>query len=294
MNPGSDSRIQIQSSSLCAQIDPLGAQLWALQDESGRDLLWNGDPAVWSGRAPLLFPIVGALAGGVYRYADRTFPLPRHGFARVSEFQLLRQESAHAEFLLGSSPDTRSVYPFEFELLVAYTLRDSTLETRVTVRNTGGKNLPASFGFHPAFRWPLPYGHARAEHHLTFSDTEPAHVRRLDGQGLLTPAIHPIPLESRRLPLRDALFEHDALIFDAIRSRTVRFGADAGPGIEVNLFDAPYLGLWSKPGAGFMCIEPWHGLADPQGFSGDFSGKPGVFEVAPGQARTLAMDITLR
>src|ERR1700712_2863869 len=83
--------ISLQSAGLTAQIDPLGAQLSVLRDVTGRELLWQGDPAIWAGRAPLLFPIVGTLADGAYRLGKgasaRHFELPRHGFARNSGFE---------------------------------------------------------------------------------------------------------------------------------------------------------------------------------------------------------------
>jgi galactose mutarotase-like enzyme len=115
----------------------------------------------------------------------------------------------------------------------------------------------------------------------------------LDEKGLLTPERHPSPVQGRRLLLDDALFQHDALIFDAIRSQRVTYGAAAGPRIAVSFPDTPFLGVWSKPGAQFICIEPWHGLADGQGFCGDFTSKPGVFMVAPGDRRLIEARVSL-
>ena len=52
------------------------------------------------------------------------------------------------------------------------------------------------------------------------------------------------------------------------------------------------LGVWTKPGgARFVCIEPWHGVADPVGFDGDLWEKPGIVAIAPRRARTFAMTI---
>jgi galactose mutarotase-like enzyme len=286
--------VRLRSTRLSAQIDPVGAQLSTLQDASGRDLLWNGDPAVWSGRAPLLFPIVGALAGGVFRLGKQIFALPRHGFARVSPFEILAHDDSSADLCLLASESTRRDYPFEFELRVRFALHEAKLEVRVRLSNLGDKPMPASFGFHPAFRWPLPYGHPRSDHFIEFSDDEAGYVRRLDGNGLLTPERHAVSIIDRKLSLVDSLFEHDALIFENVRSRYVRYGAAGGPRIEVNLRRAPFLGLWSKPGAGFICVEPWHGVADPQGYAGDFSEKPGMLMLEPGQPRDLGMEIALR
>ena len=118
-------------------------------------------------------------------------------------------------------------------------------------------------------------------------------MRRLDRHGLLTAERHATPIVERRLALVDALFESDVVIFDEVQSRSVTYGADTGPRIRIGFQDAPFLGIWTKPGANFVCIEPWHGIADPAGFSGDFREKPGVFLVAAGAAVAIAMTISL-
>jgi galactose mutarotase-like enzyme len=286
--------VSLRSLELRAQIDPVGAQLSTLQDREGRDLLWGGDPAVWAGRAPLLFPIVGELAGGHYRIGSAEYRLPRHGFARRREFRLVTATASEALFRLAADEATLPVYPFRFELDVRFSLQAAALNIATSVRNVGTSPLLASFGYHPALRWPLPFGDARARHFTEFEVDEPAPVRRLNSDGLLTPARYPTPVSARRLALADDLFSHDALIFDSVRSRSVTYGGGSdGPRIRVSLGDAPYLGVWTKPGAGFICIEPWHGIADPEGFSGELSAKPGMFEVAAGTERWVSMTIEL-
>ena len=285
--------ISLGSPELSARINPLGAQLSILRDRAGRDLLWDGNPAVWNGRAPLLFPIVGSLAGGAYRLGTRTYQLPRHGFARGKPFEVASATPTAAAFTLRADESTLQVYPFHFELGVDFALQGASLTVTATVRNLTDAALPASFGFHPAFRWPLPYEQARAAHFIEFAQDEPTPIRRLNSAGLVAPGSVPTPVADRVLPLADALFAPDVVIFDQVRSRSVTYGAQVGPRIRVSYPDAPYLGIWSKPGAPFVCIEPWHGISDPEGFTGDFSAKPGVFSVPPGGAQSVRMEITL-
>jgi galactose mutarotase-like enzyme len=285
--------IPLNSSDLLAQINPLGAQLSILRDASGRDLLWNADPAVWTGRAPILFPIVGELAGGRYRLGNKSYSLSRHGFARGKLFNLVAATASTATFRLQADDSTLAVYPFQFELDVRFALDGPTLALIASVRNLGATNMPASFGYHPGLRWPLPYGRERASHFIEFALEEPAPIRRLNSSGLLAPDAHPTPVSNRRLMLDDALFKNDAVIFDQVRSRSVTYGAADGPRIRVSYPDAPYLGIWTKPGAPFVCIEPWHGIADPAGFTGDFTAKPGVFTVAPGGVQSIEVTLTL-
>jgi galactose mutarotase-like enzyme len=285
--------LTVSSGALTAQVNPLGAQLSTLRDRSGRELLWDGNPAFWNGRAPLLFPIVGTLAGGVYRVAGKTYALSRHGFARGKPFEVLSASSTEALLRLRADDESLAVYPFYFQLQVRFQITGSTLTVTASVRNDGDAPMPASFGYHPGFRWPLPFGGARALHAIEFDLEEPEPIRRLDAAGLVTPVRYPTPIHARRLLLDDELFTDDAVIFAAIRSRGLRYGADTGPQLALHFPDTPYLGLWSKPSAPFICIEPWHGMADPVGFSGDFTEKPGVFIVPPGAQRELKMQVTL-
>jgi galactose mutarotase-like enzyme len=285
--------VRLTSSDLTAEIDPLGAQLSSLRDACARDLLWDGDPAVWAGRAPLLFPIVGMLIGGRYRWGSRAYPLPRHGFARGKLFSVESTAAAGAVFRLTADEDTLRVYPFHFELQVTFELLDATLCVTTRIRNQGPADMPASFGYHPAFRWPLPFGQPRLSHFVLFEADEPAPFRRIDPAGLLAPERRPTPIADRRLALTDAMFEEDVLIFDQIKSRYVIYGGAGGPRIQIAFPDAPFLGIWTKPGAGFVCIEPWHGITDPQGFFGDFAQKPGAFVLKAGEVHSAAMGITL-
>ncbi len=243
MSHPSNPWISLSSGELTAEVDPLGAQLSSLRDAAGRDLLWNGDPAVWTGRAPLLFPIIGELAGGCYRVGPATYHLSRHGFARGKLFKLIDSSPSTATFRLQADAATLQVYPFRFELDVHFALEGPSLSVTTLVRNLGAETMPASFGYHPALRWPLPYGRERAAHFIEFAVDEPAPIRRLDARGLLTPASHPTPVVNRRLMLDDGLFEHDAVIFDQIRSRFVTYGADDGPRIRVSYPQTPYLGV---------------------------------------------------
>ena len=283
--------IQIGGEALGAQIDPQGAQLSVLRDAAGQDLLWNGDPAVWKGRAPILFPIVGALHGGHYLWRGRRYPLSRHGFARDRRFAVVHHDASEALFRLTDDAGTHKVYPFRFTFEVGFRIAGPQLAIMASVRNDGAQPLPASLGFHPALRWPLPGDARRAAYCIEFEHEEPAPIRRLDAQGLLMPVPRPTPVRGRRLQLDDALFQDDVIIFDRLTSRSLTYGTADGPRISIEFPDATHLGLWTKPGAGFLCIEPWRGVADPVGYEGEFDAKPGVLIVQPGANESLQMRI---
>lgn len=285
--------IEISSAALSATINPFGAELTSLRDAEGRELMTDADPAFWTGRAPILFPIVGALNGDTYRVEGREYSLPKHGFARRMLFEVVEVAAHRATLRLTDSEATLAVYPWRFSLDISFILSGATLSIEVAVGNPGDAALPASFGFHPAFAWPLPYDRDRADHRILFEADE-GPLRSLTPEGLIRPEDRPSPLDGRTLKLADELFTDDALIWDPVASRRVTYGGSDGPQLAVDFPDTGMLGIWTKPGAHYVCIEPWHGIADPAGFTGDFRDKPGVFEVAPHGAVQVNMRVTLQ
>jgi galactose mutarotase-like enzyme len=285
--------ITIAGDGLSASINPLGAELSSLRDGQGRDLLWNGDPAVWAGRAPILFPIIGTLNRDTYHVDGKAYSLPRHGFARRRNFSVIESGADLVAFRLEADDETRMVYPFDFRLNLVFSISGARLKIGAELVNTGSEDLPASFGYHPAFLWPLPYGAPRAEHRIVFEMDEPGPLRLLDKAGLLHHAPLKSPIENRSLSLRDDLFMNDALIFTELQSRSVTYGTGEGLRLKIDFPDTPHLGIWSKPGAPFVCIEPWQGHSDPAGFSGEIWDKPGILRIRPGDGRVWRMGIEL-
>lgn len=286
--------IEITNGRLTARINPLGAELSSLTDADGRQLMTDADPAFWTGRAPLLFPIIGRLVDDRYRVNGRTYELPQHGFARRQMFDLVDQSDDSVRFRLTDSDVTRAVYPFAFTLDAVFTLDDATLSIDIIVTNSGDVPMPASFGFHPAFAWPLPWGGAKEDHRITFAADEPGALSAIVEGGWIAPEGRPSPLDGRVLHLKDSLFDRDALIWNPVASQSVRYDAGQGAALEVAFPDTPALGIWTKPGAHFVCIEPWHGIADPVGFDGEIWDKPGILRFGPGQSRSFTMRVTLR
>jgi galactose mutarotase-like enzyme len=160
-----------------------------------------------------------------------------------------------------------------------------------TLSNPGVTDLLASFGFHPALRWPLPGGAPRSAHRVRFEEREDAPIRRIDADALIRPDALPTPVQGRDLALDDSLFADGAIIFDRLASRRLSYGAPGGTSLEISYPDMPMLGLWTKKGAGYLCIEPWQGHADPAGYAGELADKPGIVRIAPGLQRAFTMRI---
>ncbi len=272
--------IVLHSPALSVEIAPLGAELQSIRDRAGRDYLHDGS-SFWGSRAPLLFPIVGALKNSRHVVDGVAYHLRKHGFARNSLFEAVKASEQRALFRLTDSEATRAEYPYKFVLEASFSLDGAKLTMAAAVTNADTKPIPVAFGFHPAFRWPLPGAGARLDHVIDFAADEPGPLTRIDAEGLVARQLES-PVEGRRLALEDRLFEDDALIFLSLNSRSLRFGPAKGgsPALKVDFESMPHLGVWTKPGAPFLCIEPWSGYASPADFSGPLTEKPGSITLA--------------
>lgn len=282
----STDRHTLRNGAIEAAIKADGAELCSLRNAEGIELLWQAGPA-WPRHSPLLFPIVGRLKDDQLRHRGKTYPMTQHGFARDHRFEWLEQGTNSCKLVLTDTEATRARYPFAFRLEVTYTVDSADLKVAFDITNTGDENLPASIGAHPAFNWPLLPGLAKEAYALNFSDEELAPIRRLEG-GLMRANPEPSPVSGKTLALSERLFDDDAVILDRLASTSVRYAGDRGPSIEMSWQGFPELGIWSRPsGAAFLCIEPWHGFASPSDFDGEFSDKPGLMQIAPGEKRSL-------
>lgn len=273
---------------LTATVRAQGAELCSLVRADGRELIWQAGPR-WPSHGPLLFPIVGELAGHALTVDGQDYPMERHGFARRTLFAWAERGPAACTLAITDTAATRTHYPFAFRLEAAYTLADDGLTLAFTAINTGDVPLPCSLGFHPAFNWPLDGG-TKEDYRIELSDAEADTVAQLDGNGLVARRV-PSPVRAGVLALAESVFAHDALVLDPVRSRSARYLGPDGRGVAVSWENATALGLWSKPGD-FVCIEPWHGVASPAGFHGPFTDKPGLMHIAPGGRGTLSMTIS--
>lgn len=251
----------------------------------------DADPAFWAGHAPLLFPIVGRLNGDVLRVEGCEYAMPQHGFARRMAWDIMSVTKNSVAFHLSDTEATREQYPFDFALTVHYTLEANRLSVTAQVFNPGSRSLPFCFGFHPAFAWPLPDGGDKAAHSIVFDEAEPQDICRLDANSLLARR-ETTPISGKTLSLQEALFDDGAIIWDHLASRRLAYRSNGGPWLEIE-FGLPYLGVWQKPGANFICIEPWAGLADPPEFTGDLADKAGIILLPPGDWHQFAMNVAV-
>jgi galactose mutarotase-like enzyme len=289
---GGGDRHVLSNGQVTAIILAQGAELASLKGADGHEFLWQAGPE-WARHSPVLFPIVGRLANDCYRHAGQEYRLTQHGFARDRRFTWLLREPTICVLQLEDDPESHAVYPYPFKLEITYRLEGDALTVGYTVANPGETVLPAALGAHPAFIWPILPGIPKEAHELRFSRDERRPIHRVAG-GLLTEAMKPSPVVDRVLALAPDLFAEDALVFTTPASRSVCFSAHGTPALEISWEGFEQLGVWSKPsGADFLCIEPWHGYASPEGFAGDLTDKPGMMLLPAGTRRDLSWTVRL-
>jgi galactose mutarotase-like enzyme len=283
---------RIKSDALRLEISARGAEIQALSTSDGTEWMWNGDAHWWTGRSPILFPIVGKAPDDKIVIEGKTFDMVQHGFARRSMFSLADETASTCRYELAASDATRSQFPFEFLLSVTYALDGTKLSVSAEVQNRDTRPMPFGFGFHPAFLWPLP-GAAGRPHMITLDNgAEPPLVRL--AQGLVDPHPLPSPFLSGQLVVDQALFRADAMIFPEGAGQGLTYGATDGPRLTFAFDNLPNLALWQKPGAPFICIEPWHGTAAELGGTDDLMDRPYTTTLQPTEKARfgLTVDVT--
>lgn len=288
---------RIENENFIAAVDSLGAQLISLKRRDGRELIWTGDAKYWTGRAPVLFPIVGALRDGKACINGKTYEMGQHGFARHSEFGEVEQSPGKISLTLRDNPSTWRQYPFSFALTVTYTLSKNGYKTSFTVQNTGDGVLPFSVGGHPGFNIPVDENAAFEDYSIVFEKPETQHCPAIVmGKGLIDPSVCGFVLENEvEIPLKHNLFYNDALVFEDLNSRFVRIVNKAtGHGIAMEFGGFPLLGIWSAQNDGpYVCLEPWTGCATRTDEGDEFIAKHRMTMLPPGEIFTREFRVSI-
>ncbi len=272
--------VLLNNSRLQIAVSRVGAELQSLKSRvSDDEYLWQGDPAVWGGRAPILFPIVGSLKNNLTQIGQQNYELPRHGLVRRKSFSLLEQKSDQCSFSIQSDESTLASYPWQFELRVSYALQDQRLKIHYEVFNRDSSTMIFTLGSHPGFTLPEPV----SEYSIRFSQPETLQRFPLDTDGLLAVKGTDYLDNSDTLPLSADLFNDDALVFKDIKSQTIDLLHKDRVRVSVDTGATPHLGLWAKPGAPFVCIEPWFGYSDSLDTNSNFCDKPAMLHLPAGE-----------
>ncbi|WP_237068199.1 aldose 1-epimerase family protein [Microbulbifer guangxiensis] len=274
--------LMLKNNRLTVAVREKGAELFSLVDHARqRELMWRGDPDVWAGTAPILFPVVGRLKNAGYHHDGHWYAMRKHGFASKRQFSLLNADDESLTLTLQADEDTRQLYPFDFRLQVTFRLERDTLSVLYRVENHGEGGMPFSLGSHPAFALPGETM-AASDSYLEFECHEQGECYHLEGD-LLGENPEPLTMAGRRLQLGEDTFARDALILKNIRSRKIGLFAGGECLLEFDTGGAPHVGIWAKPNAPYVCIEPWLSTDDTPSAPSELAEKPGFITLQPGE-----------
>lgn len=270
----------LKNNLLEAVISPLGAELQGLIHVNHGNVLWRKNETHWNRISPILFPIVGRLINDQYNHLGKTYAMRQHGFARDQIFQVMDENQCSITYRLQENNTTLGHYPFAFTLDVCYTLQDNRIEVSHRITNRDNDVLLYSTGGHPGF-----HVSGKLENHTLYFDGQ----FTMD-QHLITGNYYNGNTKKLRLnhafPLSEDLFQSDAIVVKNPPFHSIGFGEKNGPKLlTVHCEDWTAVGLWTKPGAPFFCIEPWWGWADAWDTEGILVQKAGILSLPHGEIR---------
>lgn len=274
----------IENAKFRVSINELGAELTSWIDkDADYEYIWQ-NRAVWNGQAPVLFPIVGRLRDDIYEVGGKEYTLAKHGFARRRDFAVESKKDDAITLILKDSEETLNMYPFPFELRITYRFTENgfVMENRVT--NPGTETMYFSLGTHPAFVCAM-------GDKLVMDAEEDALSYIANADSLRCDVKIPVWENGKEIKITPNTFDQDALFFDGLNSNGCTLVRANGRSVHVDFGGAPSLGFWAKPGAEYVCIEPWHGIPDFDHSGHDFTKKEQIIALEAGQDFVFAITI---
>ena len=275
----------IENETYRVSVKSVGAELCSFYDKKAEhEYIWEGNPAFWTGTSPLLFPIVGRLRDDIYHLNGKEYTLAKHGFAKKMEFTPETMSDDEMVFLLRDTEETRVSFPYAFELRVRYAFVKGGFVMEFNVKNVNDDVMYFSLGAHPAFAIDL-------GDKVVLDEDQTLDAFKLDENFLRGQIRQPVFADSRELVITPELFEKDALIFDGVTARGASVIRQNGKNVHI-AFDAPCLGIWAKPAAPYVCIEPWHGIDDLYDAGHDITKKERIEVLGAGETWVFPVTIT--
>lgn len=270
----------IENEWLKVGVKEFGCELTSVKSKkTGFEYLWQGDEKFWTGQSPILFPIVGRLIDDKYTLDGEEYEMPKHGFARKLKWDFLGGNESSMKFILSDSDDTFRIYPYHFDLVVTFSVEGNVLKVSHDIINKNDGTLLFSLGAHPAFNCEI-------GDKLVFSEKETLSTVKIDlVNSLRLPETYPVLKDETDIVITKDIFNEDALIFSGVKSDFITLMSDNHERtVKFNLGSAPWLGIWAKPGAPYVCIEPWCGVNDSHVKKADFSQKDGINAIGKGES----------
>lgn len=266
-------------------VKEMGAELTSFKSKTTDfEFIWCGNTDIWYGQSPILFPIIGRLLNDKYTLDGKEYEMPKHGIVRKKTFTLIEKSENSLTFRQSSDSESIKSYPYNFDIDIKFTINDNGLNVSHTIINKNDNIMYFSFGAHPAFNCEI-------GDYLEFSNEETLLTERIDHESILIDEKFPVELDNNKLYITSHIFDNDALILSNYKSKYISLKSNNNKRVVKFIFDSPLLGIWAKPGAPYVCIEPWWGVNDSYNKVEDFSQKRGIMPLNPGETKTFSWSI---
>ena len=284
----------IKRGGLTGVVNNNGGELVSFKDAKGTEYVWVGNADYWAGQAPVLFPIVSALKNSKVIIDGSEYTIPKHGFARKSEWNLAELKEDEATFEISHDEKTLEVYPYKFKLYATHKLLENGFSTTYTVENTDTKDIKFFIGGHPGFNIPLDGKGKFEDYRLVFPQIENCVTTYCDADSLIRDEYTlPIMKNTDTYNFNHDDFDIDVFILQNLKSRSVKVLNKENKGFEFIFDGFDILGVWSPPKkrSPFICLEPWVGLPSNVSESGKIEDKP--FMVTLGAAKKYSVGYSM-
>ena len=277
----------IENKDFSLAVKEMGAELNSFKSKkTGFEFIWGGNTDIWYGQSPILFPIIGRLLDDKYRLNDKEYTMPKHGIVRKKPFKLIDKTENSLKFIQSDDEESLKEYPYHFDLIVEFKITDNGLSVTHTVVNKNDCIMYYSFGAHPAFNCEI-------GDYLEFSENEKLLTERIDHDSILIEEKFPVNIDGNKLTITENLFDDDALILSGYKSKSISLKSNNHNRVVKFNFDSPLLGIWAKPGAPYVCIEPWWGVNDNYDKKDNLSQKRGIMALNPNEEKSFNWNIEI-
>jgi galactose mutarotase-like enzyme len=224
-----------------------------------KETFYNKDKNIRGG-IPILFPIAGQLPNGQYEWEGKAYSMPNHGFGRISEWKIIdRKETADSgsvSLMLRSNKETEKYYPFQFESIVTYELKNEKLLIQFSVKNLDERFFPVHVGFHPYFNAGSKSIRVDtgSQDYFDYNDnTEKIYTGEMSLEGM-----------------------DEAVVF----KNNTNLIKTCFANVDINITcseDYKYTMLWTQHNQDFICVEPWTAKTN------EFNRKEELLMISPGK-----------
>ncbi|GLC32106.1 aldose epimerase [Clostridium omnivorum] len=245
---------------------------------NGKEMLYLDSDTFYDEKAnirggiPILFPICGQLANGCYEFNGKSYTMKNHGVARISKWIVVNKEDrdqASITIKLESNEETREMYPFDFELIFTYILKDGKLQILQQYKNNSDVKMPIYAGFHPYF----------------YAENKNVNYR--------TDATKYIDLNDNKIKdfkgAIDLSKMKESAVFINAKKRSISFRIEElNSNIDMQYGEEfKYVVLWSVENKNFVCVEPWMAMTN------SFNTKQDIYFIESGEKVNTYLDITV-